>query len=435
MSPARGSVVTLLSQASIAALTLAATVVVGRTLGPASRGAVAVALLTPLLFATLGSLGLGTASTYFTARDPQRLREIVGTGLAIAAGLGSAAVAGFAACRAIGLLPSTSGLGVASVIALAAIPPAFLLHDLLANALRGIDRIVSWNAMYLLQSASNLAILLALAGLGALTITSAIVSMAVSYGISVACGLAAIARTIEARPQFDRSLVIPLLRYGLRTHLAGVAFFLNYRLDSLLLQSLAGNYEAGLYATAVAPSEAAWMLGTAISAVAFPRLVALAGSGVRESTRRLLGCTLGLTAIVVAALATAGPALIVLAYGEAFRPAVLPFYLLLPGTLAFSIVKLLWVYFVSRDQALHVAAVIAGATALDAAAIVVLAPRFGAVGAAIAASVSYALASATLLALFAPPRQWPRGLASVVDDLKRAVSGLHGRRALPSRRG
>ncbi|MBI3845864.1 MAG: oligosaccharide flippase family protein [Planctomycetes bacterium] len=422
MNPVRGSLLTLGSQAAIAVLTFAATVVIGRTLGPESRGAIAAALLTPVLFGTLGCLGLGTATTYFVAREPARIGAIVGTGLAAAGALGALSLAVFGGATALHLLPSTTSCDGVALLALGAIAPAFLLHDLVANALRGDGRIAAWNAVYLVQSGTNVAVLAVLALGARLDVTTAIASTAASYFVSVSFGLVALRRSGLVRLTVDRALVGSLVRYGARAHVGSVVFFLNYRLDALLLQGIAGNYEAGIYATAVAPSEIVWMLGSAIAAVAFPRLAALSGDGIRKSTTRLLGCTFGLSLLVGAVAALVGPFAIVWAYGEAFRPAVTPFYWLLPGTILFSVVKLLWVHFAARDQALRVALVVGGATALDVALNLLLAAPFGASGSAVAASVSYALAAGTLLVLFAPPREWPAMVSSLRDDARRGLA-------------
>jgi O-antigen/teichoic acid export membrane protein len=424
MSLWRRSAGTLAVQAANAALTFAATVVVARTLGPERRGAIAAALLTPILFGTLGNLGLGTAATYFVAKEPRRLGAVVGTAFVATLALGAIGAAAFVAGAASGILPSTRGLDLAALLGLAAIPPAFLLHDLLANALRGASRIAAWNGAYLAQCAANVALLGALALAGRLDATSAIAATAASYAAGIAWSLVALRRAGALPVAFDRALLGSIVRYGARAHVGSVVFFLNYRLDALILQGLGGNYEAGIYASAVAPSELVWMLGSAIAAVSFPSLASLSREGGREATSQLLGRTLGLSLAAGVAVALVGPAAIVLAYGPAFRPAVLPFYCLLPGTVLFSVVKLLWVHFAARDQALRVAAVVGGATALDAALNVALAARFGATGSAVAASASYALAAGALLLLFAPPREWPAALRPLAGDLRRAAARL-----------
>jgi O-antigen/teichoic acid export membrane protein len=95
----------------------------------------------------------------------------------------------------------------------------------------------------------------------------------------------------------------------------------------------------------------------------------------------LLAATTVLGAVVV-------PFAIPLIFGRSFAPSVLVFFAILPGILADGVARILWSYQTVRGRQYWRQALVA--TVANVVAVVLLVPRWGAVGAALASTVCYA---------------------------------------------
>jgi len=175
--------------------------------------------------------------------------------------------------------------------------------------------------------------------------------------------------------------------------------FLNYRLDVYFVNAWQGLQAVGNYTMAVWLTQMLWLLPNAIGALVLQAAARaerpeLALPEVCRITRLsvLLSAGGGLALAVVAALFVP-PVL-----GEDFRGAIRPLVLLLPGVVAFTVTILLSAYLNGiRHQ--HLTTYVAcGSLAVTVAADVLLIPRYGIAGAAIASSLSY-VTSAVVTAL------------------------------------
>jgi O-antigen/teichoic acid export membrane protein len=141
--------------------------------------------------------------------------------------------------------------------------------------------------------------------------------------------------------------------------------------------------------------------------------------------------TLFLTMLGVVGLAVAGPIGIPLLYGTAFRHAIMPLLILLPGVLLMAVYQILTRNFTSRaKQEVNIVAALT-ALGLNVGLNLLLIPRFGIEGAAIAHGVSYGSAAVILLVVFA--RESGHSLRDIllvgrtdVDDLLRAARRVGG---------
>jgi len=184
-----------------------------------------------------------------------------------------------------------------------------------------------------------------------------------------------------------RGVVREGLGYGLRVHLANVAWFLHYRADMFLLGYLAGPAALGFYAVAVGLAEKLYLAPSAVGTVLFPR-VAAGGAGA-ESTPAAGRHTLWLTILLAALLAALAWPLVRVLFGAAFLPAVPPLWLLLPGVISLGLGRVLSADLNGRGRPGVVAAANGAMAALNVALNLWWIPLWGAAGAAAATSVSY----------------------------------------------
>jgi O-antigen/teichoic acid export membrane protein len=198
----------------------------------------------------------------------------------------------------------------------------------------------------------------------------------------------------------SRPLVREVLSYGARGQIGGVMTLLNLRLDFILLGSLAGPAVVGSYAVASKFAELLRVPSLAINYVLYPRLARegaeVAAQTVRRMAPRALLVMIALAAVVAACVNPLIPWL----YGEAFRPAIGPAYVLIAGLVTDGVgaVVSAWLLGCGRPglNSLAVGAGVAVTVVLD----VLLIPAHQAMGAAVASAVAYLTVTGCLLLAF-----------------------------------
>src|SRR5665647_1087609 len=186
--------------------------------------------------------------------------------------------------------------------------------------------------------------------------------------------------------------------FSARVHLSNVAGFLLERQDVLLLGWLSGAAAVGLYSVGVSFAELTWYIPSALCTA----IMARGGRGsessgvdyVTRATRIALIIMIGTVGVSLIAV----PLVIPLIYGRAFAPAMYSFFALLPGVMADGIARVLWAYQTTRGR-LYWRQALAG-TAVNAALVILLAPRLGPVGAALASTVAYTGLAAYMIRRF-----------------------------------
>jgi len=198
----------------------------------------------------------------------------------------------------------------------------------------------------------------------------------------------------------DRALGREIAVYGLRGQLGGLLSLVNLRLDVAILGALAGPAVLGVYAVASKYAELLRVPGLAVNYVLYP---VLARRGVHDAaarTRALLAPALAFTVLAAVPLAALAAPLLPGIYGDRFADAVVPTWILLAGLLGEGVagVVIAYLYAVGRPGLSSLA--IGAAVAVTIVGDLLLIPRYGAVGAAVASALAYLTTVATLLACF-----------------------------------
>ncbi len=214
-----------------------------------------------------------------------------------------------------------------------------------------------------------------------------------SADVLITVGLFGVLLRHGGRPAWpDLALLGTSLRFGLKSYLYNLIRRLNLRLDAFLVTyfALGGIHAAGVYSAAASMAELMIFIPESIRLSLFPMVAA---SRTHDDATRLTlaACryTLLLTTLCAVGLAALGPVALTYVYGERFTGAVVPLLLLLPGVGMLSLGHILYGDLNGRGkpETTAVSALLAlGVTiVLD----VVLIPRYGIVGAAIASTCAY----------------------------------------------
>lgn len=384
MSTARGVAITAVGGALPPAVMLVTQVLLAKSLGVTGRGEVAAATA-PLMFGVaLLTLGVPETLTYFVARGGiGRLTRLFVVSLA-ALGLSGSIGIWLISILARPLSAENSELAGLMTIASIALVPA-----LLTGALRGVAfGAQSWwlvTAERTLSAFLQLAIVGALFASAKLTPFTATLTIAATSFAGAVVYLAAPRWWAALRDSTNSSQSSgPHPRaasYAARVWVGSIAGIILLRLDQVMMTPLAGVEELGIYVVATNVSAVALLFNTAVSQVMFA-----VESGEQSAAR--VGHAARVTTLVTAAvggcLAAAAPWLVPIVFGAEFLPAVpvigvlvLSYALAIPGSVAGAALS-------ARGRPGLRSVAMAIAAVFYVAAMVVLVPTWGALGAAFA---------------------------------------------------
>ena len=379
------------------------TVLVARSGGPALVGVYALLRVLPGLAGVVTSCGLPAAVPYFLAgphAGNPRLRPTIVALTTLGAGL---AAAGWIALSPV-LHHYFFGTASLRLVLWTALPVATQLWVAVGKScLQGSDDMRGANWSILAEETAFLPVYAALRIAG-IEGTGLLVAALVLADVVVAAWIAA--RLLKrgwgrgwGRP--DPALGRTISLFGLRGQVGGVVSLLNLRLDFALLGALSGPAVLGAYSIASKYAELLRMPGLAVTYVLYPRFAKSDPAEARRRTRALMTPALVLNIAAAAVLAAAASWLLPLLYGKGFKGAIVPTWILLAGLLGEGVAGLVTAYLYGRGKpglnSWAMGAGLVATLALD----VLLIPRFGSIGAAVASSIAYVLATLTLLGCFA----------------------------------
>ena len=205
----------------------------------------------------------------------------------------------------------------------------------------------------------------------------------------------------KVKLSFDKEYQKRNINYGFKSYLANMITFLNYRLDTLLIQGITNNLAmVGQYGVAVTLAEQVWILASAVSSVMFPYLTSIESD---EDKTKVTAMTLKVVmiftflAIVVLFLFAN---VIGFIYGPDFYGSILPFKILLIGIFSLSLGKILANDIAARGKPeLNAFSNLVGLV-FNVTFNIILIPKYGIVGAAIATSISYTITSSLFIISF-----------------------------------
>ncbi|GHE27482.1 polysaccharide biosynthesis protein [Streptosporangium violaceochromogenes] len=370
-------------------------VIVARALGPGDRGAYWVIVTVAATATAVGNLSVEKSQTTLWAEEGNRPAI---TANALWLGLVVGAVAAAAAFVAVplpgaGAVPvagrSTLVWGLAAAPVLTAIVYVNNVHVL--HARTGVV-----NRASLAGAALQCSALVTLGFFGRLTVTWVVIV----WTVSAAANLVLLLPSLPVRRPRDRRLVRRALSCGLRYHPGSVCHFLLLRLDVLILNALATPAAVGIYSVAVTPAELLRAMTDAVVQITLPRQMETSRETAAVYTARTIRITVVLAALSIALLCLAGPFLVIAAVGPAFAGCVAPMLALAPGVAATAAARPAAAYLLRLNRPLPTSLMYGAALLLNLAANVLLIPRMGVTGCALASTAAYTALAAIQVGWF-----------------------------------
>jgi O-antigen/teichoic acid export membrane protein len=389
-----GAVRSAAAQVVVAVTGALTTLVVARILGPTGAGSYAVALSLVLGLTAFGTLGLDSGISYFVSSRAWAPRDaFVRTQLtALVLGVLTALIG---LGLRLTLESAFRGLDVALVVVVVAGMPFALSWFYGSFLALAMDRYEDFALPPALQSLAALLLVLPLAAIFGLE--GALVGLLASNLIAAVITFIRVRRDIPAVESGSRGTgfaqLAAAVRFGLKTYLANVLGFVQYRLDLFILNATAAAADVGQYAVAVSITSAVLLLPRALSGVLLPRVASLSALDAKDHREMVETNSLrhvGLIVIVSIPLLAAVLVLLVKGFfGEPFDPAIGFGLILLPGSALMGIAGVLSATIVGRGRPLYSLYNSLITTPLAVGLYIALVPPLEGEGAALASSISY----------------------------------------------
>jgi len=422
---------TLVTRVLLIPLTLASSILVARILGPSGKGVYSTALTVMEIAMFVGALGIAKAATYLLARG-EATKGVRETALAMTLANGIA----LTGVLALFILLATPTLlpGVPQTVLLLALPIPLLtlLRSTWEGFLRAEQRNHTINGIGLAFSASFLLGVVA-AALLRVGVNTVVGLRTLTALLAAALVFAVVCRQAGLRMRMDRRIVRRLLVLGVPYAIVSLAQKLNLDADILIIQAYMSNQDVGWYSVSAAVAEMLLYLPVAVGFVLFPRTAAAEAGDASRDAATMQRWTFTLTLCAGVVLVVIAAPLVALAYGPDFAPAAGPLRILVPGIIGTVWFQVLGSYLMGRGQVWALAAVTGVGVSVNIGLNVLLVPRLGISGAALASSISYTVTGGLALMYFCrrtgmnaratlllSPSEFSAGVRRIGDGLRRA---------------
>jgi O-antigen/teichoic acid export membrane protein len=370
---------------------LAAGIIVAHWLGAEGVGQLAVINVAVATIVQLGSFGLPSSNTYFIAQDQARFRSAALNSLMFALGAGSILALALSAIAS--LRPEWFGPNSVRLIHIAAISIPFQLITLIGlNILLAVGKVRQFNILDLVSQSFVLinaacVWLLVKGDLGTLIVWNTITSVLVSLVIVLLLVISA-KSLAQSKWRADIALLRRMITYGLKFHVSILAGAIIIRADLLVVNHFRGAAEAGVYSVASQFALLLMLLPGVIATLLFPRVTT--EQDARGETTCLVTRYTSFIMLICCLAAVPFSLLLPLVYGAQFYDATGLLWILLPGVYLMGLESVLVQHFNALGLPKAIPLYWVVTLALNLVLVFSLVPRFGAQGAAIASTISYA---------------------------------------------
>ena len=366
-------------------------IIVARWLGAEPVGELAVINIAVATVIQVGALGLPSSNTYFIAQDPERLRAAAINSLIFVVVVGP--LLGLALSKLASTSPALFGFVSPELITIAAVSvPSQLLTLIGLNILLAMGKVREFNLLDLAGQSfvliNAIVALIILDGyIETLVIWNTMTSILTGLAVALVLGISA-KRLTASKWRADMALLGRMIQYGLKFHVSILVGIIIIRADLLVVNHYRSAAEAGVYSVASQFGLLLMLLPGVIATLLFPRVTAEQDAR-GETTCKVTRYT---TFIMFLCCVAAVPLSLLLPvlYGAAFSEATGLLLILLPGVYLIGLESVLVQHFsaLGLPRAIPIYWIIT--LVLNLILVFMLVPRYGAFGAAIASTISYA---------------------------------------------
>ncbi|GHA46264.1 flippase [Salinimicrobium marinum] len=394
-----------LSKGGVIIFSLLQGVIIARWLGPELNGVISALLVYPSLFMTIGSLGIRQSTTYYIAKGLFTEKQIkaaisqIWIFTTIISVIGSYfLITNF----------SNSGSNLVLVI-LALLPIPFVLFNTYnSGVFLGKNQIQTFNKINWLPPLFVLIGTIILVIVFELSIRGAMISLIFGPALMSIIMLFKNDFLQAFSIKFEIRVIKSLLSLGIVYALALLVINLNYKLDIILLDKFSTNYETGIYGKGAGLIQYLWQIPMLLSTIVFAR----SAIAKNQQAFSIKVCQLLRVSIIIIGLASVflgflAPFIINLLYGAKFIDSADVLIYLIPGVVLLTIFKVLNMDMAGRGKPWISLKPMVPALIVNVILNILLIPRYGANGAAVASTLSYSLAAILFLHFYSKQVEIP----------------------------
>ncbi|PHS70846.1 MAG: hypothetical protein COB22_07760 [Cycloclasticus sp.] len=375
-------------------LQLVTVVVIARVYGAAINGSYAIALLLPSMLATFLNLGIGPANVYYLGSSQVTSRKafLTASKFVVLLSVIGLILGGFlvelkAEAFFPGIHPLALWLGLLGF-------PISLMQGFISSIFQGLQKFKEFNLVLLVQPAIMLVLVVSLVLLENNELYLLVVAYLAAGAITLLLSYWVLKTNIgDTRVELEDGYSKKVISYGYKAHLSNIMAFFNYKADIFLVNFFLNPASAGVYVIAVQLSERLWVFSQAISTVLLPKLSELSSDEEKRKqiTPLITRFTLFFTVLITVVFALVASPFISIVFGSEYRGVLTPLLILLPGIVLTSGSRILSNDLAARGKPelnLYVAIVVVFCNVVGN---LILIPKFGLIGAAIATTVAYCI--------------------------------------------
>lgn len=378
-------------------------VIVARVLGPEGKGIFSLTILIPGLMIAFSGLGMESSNVYFIGSKKYKIQDIVSNSLSVAALTGFSLIILFWVLSYSSFFKnfiSSNHISLLHLWIVVIAIPLYLLLSFFKNILRGKGDILKYNILgvleYVVQLITIILFLLILRG----GIGGAVFSYVLTIIFVASIAVILVRRIARIHFSFNKKLMKDSLFYGLKVYFANIISYLNYRMDMFFIAMFLVPSAVGIYSISVGIAERLFIIPGALATVLFPKVSSIGGSEANDFTPKIVRHTFFAMVICSLLLIFLAKPLITFVFGSIFSPAVLPLVILLPGIIAFGIGGVLAADLAGRGKPQFAAYSSLACFISNIILNIVLIPRFGISGSALASAISYWVDTLVILIAF-----------------------------------
>jgi O-antigen/teichoic acid export membrane protein len=381
--------------------------VTARLLGPHDRGLLALALILPGTIVMFAKLGIPQANIYFIRREPRSVDAVCSNALVMVMAVGTTLVVlAWLGRQWIGTM-LTPGLPADAFFVALLMVPLFLHESFFFAILQALGLFRSFNGLFLaggvLMSVGTIGVLVTLTFLD-LHDWRLLGVLVVRVLVGVAIELAALVmvwRRTHFRFRFDLGHLGRAIQFGIKSHVQTLTQHLHLRIDIYMIALITLDpKQVAFYSLAARAAEMLLDIPDAVGVAVYPRLAARKDVDIHFLTAAACRRTMFVIAGLGVLMAIFAEPILVAWYGADYRPAAGPLPTIVVGVVMMSVFVLLTRNFTSRaKQGANI--VVSGLSlAVNVSLNLLLIPRLGITGAALATMLSYSLATLYLAWLY-----------------------------------
>ena len=390
----------LITNFAILPLNIVAGIFIARYLGAEGKGVLALALLIATILKLAGGIGIEYANVYYTSKKRTMVDRIFTNSILVwilASVILTVIVLLFKDFILITFLPNYDPHIFNLTLA---IFPFFLWWSFALAIFQGLENFREFNILKLAVPFVKFVGVISFVVILKMNITGGAFSLVFSYAIPALLSVILLRKHTKLHLTLDKKLLRSSISYGLKGQVGLFFQFFNYRLGIFLVNLFLDLKAVGYYSISIAISELLWYIPNSIALTLFPTTSAKDAKSAVLFTCKVCRKSIAVMLITTVAVGILGKVLIPYLYGKTFEAAVNPLLILLPGVVAYGLVKILIGYLQGQGKPQYGSFVTVISLTLTVIFDFLLIPKLGIAGAALATTIAYGVSFALTSFIF-----------------------------------